>query len=259
MVGPLFAQSAWNNVTFAGSEVRDPERTLPRSLLAGCGLVVALYLLANVAYVVTLPLDGIQHAPENRVAVAAMRAVLGAPGAAAIALAIVIATFGCNNGLILAGARVSYAMAKDGLFFARAGTVNLRRVPAVALAAQGVWAAFLTLPRTVTTDPQTLTPVYGNVYTQLLEYIISADLAFYALMVGAVFVLRRRTPDAPRPYRTWGYPLTPAVYIALALLLIADLAWLTPATSGMGYALTLTGVPVYFWWRRRARSGHAVG
>ncbi|HEY6807898.1 MAG TPA: amino acid permease [Gemmatimonadales bacterium] len=257
MVGPLFAQSAWNNVTFAGSEVRDPERTLPRSLLAGCGLVVALYLLANLAYVVTLPLDGIQHAPENRVAVAAMRAILGAPGAAAIALAIVIATFGCNNGLILAGARVSYAMARDGLFFSRAGTTNARHVPAVALVAQGAWAAFLTLPRTVTTDPRTLAPVYGNVYTQLLEYIVSADLAFYALMVGAVFVLRRRTPAAPRPYRTWGYPVTPAIYLALALVLIADLAYLTPATSGMGYVLTLTGVPVYLWWRRRAGPVHA--
>jgi APA family basic amino acid/polyamine antiporter len=246
-------------VTFAGSEVRDPERTLPRALLAGCGLVVALYLLANVAYIVTLPLDGIQHAPENRVGVAAMQAILGSPGAAAIALAIVVATFGCNNGLILAGARVSYAMARDGLFFARAGTTNARRVPAFALAAQGVWAAFLTLPRTVRTDPRTLVPVYGNVYTQLLEYIVSADVAFYALMVAAVVVLRRRAPGTARPYRTWGYPVTPALYLALALVLIADLAYLTPATSGMGYALTLTGVPVYFWWRRRARSLDAVG
>jgi APA family basic amino acid/polyamine antiporter len=255
MVGPLFAQSAWNNVTFTAGEVREPGRNLPRALLWGCALVVALYVLANLAYVLTLPLEGIQTAPQNRVATAAMQAIFGGRGAVLMACAIIISTFGCNNGLILAGARVYYAMARDGLFFARVGTLNARRVPAVALIIQGVWASLLTLPRTVTetVDPRTLAVkvTYGNVYTQLLEYIISADLVFYALMVGAVIRLRRKLPDAPRPYRTFGYPLVPLVYILLALLLVLDLAYLTPETSGIGYLLVLTGVPVYFIWRKR--------
>ncbi|HZG50956.1 MAG TPA: amino acid permease [Pyrinomonadaceae bacterium] len=255
MVGPLFAQSAWNNVTFTAGEVREPGRNLPRALLAGCALVVAFYLLANLAYVLTLPLAGIQTAPQNRVATAMMGAIFGGRGAALMACAIIISTFGCNNGLILAGGRVYYAMARDGLFFARVGTLNARRVPAVALVIQGVWAALLTLPRTVTetVDPQTLavSVTYGNVYTQLLEYIISADLVFYALMVGAVIRLRRKLPDAPRPYRTFGYPLVPLVYILLALLLVLDLAYLTPETSGIGYLLVLTGIPVYLLWRKR--------
>ncbi|HLL72687.1 MAG TPA: amino acid permease [Pyrinomonadaceae bacterium] len=252
MVGPLFAQSAWNNVTFTAGEVREPGRNLPRALLAGCALVVALYLLANLAYVVTLPLKEIQTAPQNRVATAAMGMVFGERGAVLMALAIIVSTFGCNNGLILAGARVYYAMARDGLFFARVGTLNARRVPAVALVIQGVWASFLTLPRTVTTNAQTGAATYGNVYTQLLEYIISADLVFYALMVGAVIILRRKLPDAPRPYRTFGYPVVPVIYIVLALLLVLDLAYLTPETSGIGYLLVLTGIPIYFLWRKRS-------
>ena len=252
MVGPLFAQSAWNNVTFTAGEVRDPGRNLPRALLVGCALVVALYLLANLAYVLVLPLAAIQGAPQNRVATAAMEAVFGPTGALLMAAAIVVSTFGCNNGLILAGARVTYAMARDGLFFRRIGTVNARRVPAVALVVQGVWASALTLVRTVGADPATGAATYGNVYTQLLEYIISADLVFYSLMVAAVIVLRRRRPDLPRPYRTAGYPLVPLVYVTLATLLVVDLAYLTPTTSGVGYLLVLTGIPVYLVWRRRA-------
>jgi APA family basic amino acid/polyamine antiporter len=256
MVGPLFAQSAWNNVTFTAGEVREPGRNLPRALLWGCALVVALYLLANLAYVLTLPLASIQTAPQNRVATAAMAVILGERGALLMACAIIVSTFGCNNGLILAGARVYYAMARDGLFFRSVGTLNARRVPAVALIIQGVWASLLTLPRTVTetVDAQTraVRVTYGNVYTQLLEYIISADLVFYALMVGAVIILRRKLPDAPRPYRTFGYPLVPLIYIALALLLVLDLAYLTPETSGIGYLLVLTGIPIFFLWRSRA-------
>jgi APA family basic amino acid/polyamine antiporter len=257
MVGPLFAQSAWNNVTFTGGEVRDPGRNLPRALLVGCGIVVALYLLANLAYVVTLSLAAIQEAPGRRVASAMMEQILGVPGAIAMAVLILVSTFGCNNGLILAGARVSYAMARDGLFFARIGRLNARHVPAAALLAQGVWAAVLTLPRTVTTDAVTGTVTYGNVYSQLLEYIVSVDLVFYALMVGAVVVMRRKRPDLPRPYRTWGYPVVPWIYIALAALLVVDLAYLTPATSGIGYLLVLTGIPVYLLWRRGFRGGDA--
>jgi APA family basic amino acid/polyamine antiporter len=251
MVGPLFAQSAWNNVTFTGSEIREPGRNLPRALLIGCLAVVALYLLANVAYIVTLPLSTIQK-PTNSVATATMQAVFGRPGTILMAVAIMISTFGCNNGLILAGARVYYAMARDNLFFKRVGLLNRRHVPAVALVAQGVWAAFLTLPRTVTNDPRTGAVTYGNVYTQLLEYIVSADLVFYALMVGAVIIMRRKSPSLERPYRTLGYPLVPLIYISLALLLVIDLALLKAQTSGIGYLLVLTGIPVYFIWRKRA-------
>jgi APA family basic amino acid/polyamine antiporter len=250
MVGPLFAQSAWNNVTFTGAEVRDPGRNLPRALFIGCGIVVALYLLANLAYVVTLPLSGIQNAPQNRVATALMQTIFGHTGTVLMALAIMISTFGCNNGLILAGARVYYAMACDNLFFRRVSFLNSKNVPAIALVLQGIWAAFLTLPRTVTTNPQTGAVTYGNVYTQLLEYIVSADLVFYALMVGAVIVMRRKAPDIERPYRTIGYPLVPFIYITIALVIVIDLAYLAPSTSGIGYLLVLTGIPVYFVWRR---------
>jgi len=251
MVGPLFAQSAWNNVTFTGSEIRDPGRNLPRALLIGCGVVVGLYLLANLAYVVTLPLTTIQ-APQNSVATATMQAVFGRPGTILMAVAIMISTFGCNNGLILAGSRVYYAMARDRLFFERVGTLNSNHVPAIALVAQGIWAALLTLPRTVTVDPNTGATTYGNVYTQLLEYIVSADLVFYALMVGAVIVMRSKAPRAERPYRTIGYPVVPIIYVLLAVLLVVDLAILKPKTSGIGYLLVLTGIPVYFIWRRSA-------
>jgi APA family basic amino acid/polyamine antiporter len=251
MVGPLFAQTAWTNVTFIGSEVRDPGKNLVRALLFGCGIVVILYLLANVAYLAVLPFSGIEHAPQNRVAVAAMKAVFGNPGAMCMAAAIMISTFGCDNGLILSGARVYFAMARDGLFFKKVGTTNRSHVPAAALVAQGIWTAFLTLPRTVTTNDATHEVSYGNVYTQLLEYIVSADLFFYVLMVAALIILRRKAPAAERPYRTWGYPVVPLVSILLAGLLIIDLAWLAPTTSGIGILIVLTGVPVYFLWRRR--------
>ena len=251
MVGPLFAQTAWTNVTFIGSEVRDPGKNLVRALLVGCGTVVVLYLLANVSYLALLSFPEIQQAPQNRVAVAAMQAVFGNPGAMFMAAAIMISTFGCDNGLILSGARVYFAMARDGLFFKKVGTTNRYHVPAAALVAQGIWTAFLTLPRTVMTNTATHEVTYGNVYTQLLEYIISADLLFYLLMVTALIILRRKAPAADRPYRTWGYPFVPLVSILLAGLLIIDLAWLAPTTSGIGILIVLTGVPVYFLWRRR--------
>ena len=161
-----------------------------------------------------------------------------------------ISTFSTNNGLILAGARVHYALARDALFFNRAGTVNARHVPAVALLAQGGRASLLTPPRTVTIESAG-SIVYGNVYSQLLEYIISTEFVFYALMVGAIIVLRRMRPEADRPYRTIGYPVTPLIYIAIALLLVVDLAYLAPATSGTGFLVVLSGVPVYLMPRRR--------
>ncbi|HSA57256.1 MAG TPA: amino acid permease [Gemmatimonadaceae bacterium] len=261
MVGPIFSQSGWNNVTFAGGEIRDPGRNLPAALFKGTAIVVTLYLLANLAYVVTLPLEGIQHASQNRVGTALMEAIFGAPGTLIMAAAIMISTFGCNNGLILVGARVSYAMACDRLFFARAGRVNRRHVPAAALVVQGVWASLLTLPRTVAADPATGAVTYGNVYTQLLEFLIPADLVFFALLVGAVIVMRRKAPLAARPYRTLGYPVTPVLYIALAVLLVADLAYLAPATAGIGCLLVLSGIPVYLlwrWWAAAAPGGGEV-
>jgi APA family basic amino acid/polyamine antiporter len=252
MVGPLFAQTAWTNVTFVGSEVRDPGKNLVRALVGGCAIVVVLYLLANVAYLVVLPFSEIAHAPQNRVAVAMMNAMFGHLGAMCMAAAIMISTFGCDNGLILAGARVYYAMARDGLFFRKIGTTNRSHVPAAALVAQGIWTACLVLPRTVTVKPATHEVNYGNVYNQLLEYIVSADLLFYLLMIVAVIFLRRQRPEAERPYRTWGYPVVPMISILLSGLLIIDLAWLAPATSGIGILIVLTGVPVYLVWRLRA-------
>jgi basic amino acid/polyamine antiporter, APA family len=252
MVGPVFAQTAWTNVTFIGSEVREPGRNLSRALLFGCGIVVVLYVLANVAYIASLSLAEIQNAPQNRVAVAMMHAAFGTPGVLAMAAAIMISTFGCNNGLILAGARVYYAMARDNLFFRKAGTTNRFHVPAFALVVQAIWTALLTLPRTVTTNTQTGAVTFGNVYIQLLEYIVSADLIFYILLVAAVVVLRIKSPEAERPYRTWGYPMVPVFSIALAAILILDLAYLAPSTSGVGILIILTGAPVYFLWRRRA-------
>jgi basic amino acid/polyamine antiporter, APA family len=250
MVGPLFAQTAWTNVTFIGSEIRDPGKNLVRALVIGCGIVVILYLLANLAYVAVLPFSEIEHAPGNRVAVAMMTSIFGRPGAICMATAIMISTFGCNNGLILAGARVYYAMARDRLFFEKIGNTNRFHVPAAALVAQGIWTVVLTLPRTVTIDPTTQKVVYGNVYNQLLEYIISADLLFYILMVAALMILRRTKPDADRPYRTWGYPFVPIISVLLAGLLIIDLGFLAPATSGIGILIVLTGVPAYFFWRK---------
>jgi basic amino acid/polyamine antiporter, APA family len=250
MVGPLFAQTAWTNVTFLGSEVRDPGRNLVRALLIGSGIVVILYVLSNVSYLALLSFPEIQHAPQDRVAVAAMKSAFGNPGAMCMAGAIMISTFGCDNGLILAGARVYFAMARDRLFFKRVATTNRNHVPAAALVAQAIWTALLTLPRTVTTNEATHQVVYGSVYTQLLEYIVSADLIFYLLMVLALIVLRRKAPAADRPYRTWGYPIVPILSMLLAALLILDLAFLAPTTSGIGILIVLTGVPVYFFWRK---------
>jgi APA family basic amino acid/polyamine antiporter len=238
-------------VTFVGSEVREPGKNLVRALVVGCGIVVVLYLLANLAYLAVLPLTEIEHAPHNRVAVAMLNAVFGHPGAMCMAAAIMISTFGCDNGLILAGARVYYAMARDRLFFQKIATTNRFRVPAAALVAQGIWTALLTLPRTVTINAATHEVMYGNVYNQLLEYIVSADLVFYLLMVVAVILLRHKKPNAERPYRTWGYPIVPIISIVLSALLTIDLAWLAPATSGIGILIVLTGVPAYFLWRLR--------
>jgi APA family basic amino acid/polyamine antiporter len=256
MIGPLFSQSAWNNVTFTGAEVTNPGRTFPRAMILGTSSVVVLYFLANVAYVVTLPLDQIQHAPQDRVGTAAMQAILGPNGEYLMAGAILISTFGCVNGLVLAGARVYYAMACDGLFFRGAASTNRQHVPAAALVAQGIWAAILALPVTVTDDAATGAPVYGNVYSALLEYIIPVDVTFYTLMVAAVIAFRKHAPDLERPYLAIGYPLPVVIYIGLALFLVADFIYLKPHTSGIGYLIVLAGIPVYVIWSRLTdRSG----
>jgi APA family basic amino acid/polyamine antiporter len=178
-----------------------------------------------------------------------MQAILGRPGRIAMTAAILVSTFGCVNGIVLAGARVYYAMARDGLFFRHVGTVNRHHVPSVALIAQGLWAALLTLPRTVSWD-EAGSPKYGNGYSKLLEYVMSADLTFAALMVAAVIVLRLRRRDADRPFRTPGFPLPALVFLTLAVLLLADFLYLNPATSGVGFLFVLTGLPVYALWRR---------
>ena len=239
MVGPLFSQSAWNNVTFAGEEVETPGRTLPRALLVGCLLVTSLYVLANVAYLNVLPLSAIQHAPAARVATAVATALFGPGAAGVMAIAIMVSTFGCVNGLILSGARVSFAMARDGLFFRGLQRLNSAAVPRNALWAQAAWASILVL---------------SGSYSDLLEYVISVDILFFVLLVLAVIVLRRRRPDLPRPFRAPGYPFLPLLYAAAGTLLIAILLVANPRTTWPGYALVATGVPVYFLWRRRARS-----
>ena len=204
--GSLFSADAWNNITFTAGEVKDPRRNIPLSLALGTAIVIGLYLLANVAYLVTLPLAQIQHAPADRVATATLEAIVPGVGALIMAVAIMTSTFGCNNGLILAGARAYYAMARDGLFFRSAGRLNEARVPAWALCLQGIWAACLVLPRTY--DPATR--AYGNLYSNLLDYVISAALIFYILTIAGVFRLRRTRPHVERPYRAFGYPIVPA-------------------------------------------------
>jgi APA family basic amino acid/polyamine antiporter len=246
--GSLFSADAWNNITFTAGEVKDPRRNIPLSLALGTGIVIALYLLANVAYLVTLPFAQIQHAPADRVATATLNAIFPGLGATLMAVAIMISTFGCCNGLILAGARAYYAMARDGLFFKNVGQLNDAKVPAWGLALEGLWAAFLVLPRTY----DAATHTYGNVYNNLLDYIISAALIFYILTIAGIFRLRQTRPDADRPYRAFGYPVVPALYIAGAATILGVLVVYRTATTWPGLIIVLLGVPVYFAWRPRS-------
>ena len=248
LVGSLFSSDAWNNVTFAAAEVQDASRNLPRALLFGTLIVTTLYCLVNVAYLQALPLvgdaagptafaRGIQHATQDRVATAMVEQMFGGIAPALMAVAIIISAFGCTNGMILAGARVYWAMARDGLFFRSAGTINDRGVPSGALVAQAVWCSVLCLTGT---------------YGQLLDYVIFAALVFYALTTIGLFVLRAKRPDAVRPYRAVGYPVLPALYVALSasvavILLIADK---TRAQALTGLGIVLLGLPVYAFWRQ---------
>lgn len=242
--GSLFSSDAWNNITFTAGEVKDPRRNIPLSLALGTAVVIGLYLLANVAYLVTLPLDAIQHAPSDRVATATLNVIFPGLGGTIMALAIMISTFGCNNGLILAGARAYYAMARDGLFFQRVGTLNAARVPAWGLAIQGIWAAALVLPRTYNPATQ----AYGNLYSNLLDYVVSAALIFYILTIAGVFRLRRTRPDADRPYKAFGYPIVPALYMLGASAVLLVLFFYRTATTWPGLIIVLIGVPVYIVW-----------
>jgi APA family basic amino acid/polyamine antiporter len=243
--GSLFSADAWNNITFTAGEVKDPRKNIPLSLALGTGIVIGLYLLANIAYLVTLPLERIQHAAADRVATATLDAIFPGAGVVMMALAIMVSTFGCNNGLILAGARAYYAMARDGLFFRSAGRLNAPKVPAWGLVLQGVWAAFLVLPRTY----DTASGSYGNLYSNLLDYVISAALIFYILTIAGVFRLRATRPDVDRPYRAFGYPVLPALYIAGALTILIVLFIYRTATTWPGLVIVLLGVPVYFAWK----------
>ena len=292
----LFSADAWNNITFTAGEVKNPRRNVPLSLALGTGMVIGLYLLANVAYLVTLPLEGvpgkvagvkavddqaakdpnylkdpqnavavkaaeeyradpiamgIQHPPSDRVASATAQVIFPGFGAAAMAIAIIVSTFGCNNGLILTGARAYYAMARDGLFFKSAGNLNRFHVPAWGLWIQGAWSAFYILPRTVKTAKDG-TISYGNLYGDLLTYVISAALIFYILTIAGVYVLRAKRPDAERPYRAFGYPILPALYIIGAAVILFVLFAYQTATTWPGLIIVLTGVPVYFLWKKRA-------
>jgi APA family basic amino acid/polyamine antiporter len=241
MVGSLFAMDAWNNVGFAGSELRQPERDLPFAMGAGVLIVTLLYLLANVAYLNVLPASAIANAPQDRVGTAALQAMLGDPGLKLMAAAIMISTFGCNNGLILSGARVYYAMARDDLFFSSAGLLHPRyRTPAVALIVQAIWTSVLCLSGT---------------YTQLLNFVIFAALVFYMLTTAGLFALRVKRPSAPRPVRAPGYPWLPALYLLLTGVIALDLLTqdTTRTYSALGLGLVLLGVPVYFGWRAMVR------
>jgi APA family basic amino acid/polyamine antiporter len=247
--GSLFSADMWNNVTFTAGEVRQPRRNLPLSLFLGTSLVILLYLAANLAYLVTLPFEDIQQAENGRVATVMLARIFPSAGVPLMAAAIMISTFGCNNGLILSGARAYYAVARDGLFFAPAGRLNAARVPAWGLVLQGAWASLLVLPRTYNVEAES----YGNLYNDLLDYIVSAALLFYVLTIAGVYRLRTTQPDAERPYRAFGYPVVPALYLIGASIIVAVLVVYRPMTTWPGMAIVLLGLPVYSVWRGRAR------
>ena len=250
-VGSLFSADAWNNVTFTAGEVRNPSRNLPLSLAIGTGVVIALYIACNYIYLTTLPLAGaaggatvlargIMHASEDRVGTAAMTQMLGPIGGLLMAAAIMVSSFGCMNGLLLSGARVYYAMAKDGLFFRNVSKLHPRyKTPAISLMVQMIWTCVLCISGT---------------YGQLLDYIIFAVLVFYILTIIGLFVLRRTHPDAERPYRAVGYPVLPAIYIVMAFFIDVVLLRYKPQYTWPGLIVVLLGIPVYYAWSRRMGS-----
>jgi basic amino acid/polyamine antiporter, APA family len=244
-VGSLFSADAWNNIGFTAAEVKNPKRDVALSMAFGTIIVITLYCLANLAYLCALPLAQIQNAPDDRVATAALSAIFGAKGAWMMAIAIIISTFGCDNGLILAGSRVAYAMAKDGLFFRATGRLNDKGVPGTALVYQGIWIIILIMLRTRKPDG-----TYGNLYNDLLDYVVFAALLFYALTILGVFVLRKTRPNAERPYRAFGYPWLPLLYIVAAIGIMVVLLLYKTQTAGRGMVIVLLGLPVYWLWSR---------
>ena len=246
----LFSADAWHNITFTAGEVKNPKRNLPLALGLGAGGVIVLYLLANVAYLLTLRFEDIQRVASDRVGSASAEVIFPGIGATLMAVAIMISTFGCNNGLIFAGARAYYAMAKDGLFFKAAGSLNKFHVPAWGLVIQGIWSVFYVLPRTVRQGADG-TVSYGNLYGDLLTYVISAALIFYILAIAAIFVLRVKRLDAERPYKAIGYPIIPGLYILGASIILVILFMYQTTATWPGLIIILTGVPVYFLWRKR--------
>jgi len=236
-VGSLFSSDAWNNVTFTAGEIKNPKRNLPLSLALGTGAVLLLYIACNFVYLSVLPMAAIQNAPQDRVATAVMEQAFGSFGAKPMAVAILVSTFGCVNGMLLAGARVYYAMSRDGLFFKAAGELNARSgVPVKSLWMQWAWTCLLCL---------------SGSYGQLLDYVIFAVLVFYVLTIAALFVLRRTQPRTPRPYKAFGYPVLPALYIVMATWICVVLLRYKPQYTWPGLLLVLLGVPVYAIWRRK--------
>jgi APA family basic amino acid/polyamine antiporter len=247
-VGSLFSSDAWNNVTFTAGEIRNPRRNLPLSLAIGTGVVLLLYIACNFIYLAVLPLHGspdgtsivargIQFASEDRVATAVMEQAFAGYGARIMALAILVSTFGCANGMLLAGARVYYAMSRDGLFFKAAGKLSPKsKTPVVSLWVQWAWTCLLCL---------------SGSYGQLLDYVIFAVLIFYILTIAGLFILRRTRPDAERPYRALGYPILPALYIVMAAFICVVLLRYKPQYTWPGLIIVLLGLPVYFLWRGR--------
>jgi APA family basic amino acid/polyamine antiporter len=236
MVGALFSMDAWNNVGFASGELKNPRRDLPFAMVAGVFTVTVLYLLTNVAYLSVLPAPAIAAAPQDRVATAVLHAMFGSGGALAMAVAIMISTFGCNNGLILSGARVYFAMARDGLFFQRTAQLHpTYHTPAFGLIVQALWACVLCVSGT---------------YSQLLDYVIFAAVLFYLLTAVGLFSLRLRRPNADRPVRVFGYPYLPALYVVLTGAIALNLLIHKPQYSWPGLTIVALGIPVYYAWRR---------
>jgi APA family basic amino acid/polyamine antiporter len=242
-VGSLFSADAWNNVTFTAGEVQNPKRNLPLSLALGTGVVILLYIAVNFIYLGTLTFDQIKTAPSDRVGTLALEQMFHGNGAGLMAIAILISTFGCCNGLILSGARVYYAMAKDKLFFKATGEVHPKyHTPKNALIVQGIWTCILCLSGT---------------YNDLLNYVIFAVLVFYILTIAGLFVLRRTEPNAERPYRAFGYPILPAIYIVMALFIDVVLLLYKPEYTWPGLIIVLLGIPVYLIWSRRTAASAA--
>jgi len=249
-VGSLFSADSWNNITFTAGEVKNPKRNIPLSLILGTGFVLTVYFLASLAYILVLPMHGdpngttvlargVQYAAEDRVGTAALEQIFHSGGAWLMAGAILISTFGCANGLTLAGARVYYAMSQDGLFFKAAGKLHSRyKTPVAGLLIQAAWAILLCL---------------SGSYGQLLDYIIFAVLVFYILTIVGLFVLRFKRPQAARPYKALGYPILPALYILLAAWICVVLLRYKPQYTWPGLVLVLIGIPVYFFWSWRSK------